>query len=329
MNTAVVAGTAVGGVILLFTALWIIKGLFLRKASVYDDAIVVVTGGSAGIGLAYAKAVAAKHKPKKIVIIARNPQILNAAQAEILAVRTSSTTQIDVMVCDVSNEKECAVVARKLGDVDVLVNCAGVSYPSELENLKVSEIQTMLSTNLLGSMLLTRNLIAGMKARKCGTIGFVASQAAQAGLYGYTAYSASKFGLRGLAEALHMEVKPYGINVCVAYPPDTNTEAYARENKMKPEATRLMSESGLMESGDVAEIMRKGIDKGRFSIWCNFDGFMLSQLTAGFAPPNGIWQLMYQLSLVGIFRAVAVGYRMYFDWIAKKCITKPSNIKHD
>lgn len=187
----------------------------------------------------------------------------------------------------------------------------------------------MLNTNLLGSILLTRNVVAGMKSRKCGTIVFVASQAAQAGLYGYTAYSASKFGLRGLAEALHMEVKPFGINVCVAYPPDTNTEAYARENKMKPEATRLMSESGLIEPNEVADIMRKGVEAGSFSIWCNFDGFMLSQLTAGFCPPNGFWNLIYQLFLVGIFRAVAVGYRTYFDWIAKKTIKPPSSMKHD
>lgn len=329
MNTGAIVGIAIGGTAVLISVILILNSLLFRRRSLHDDAVVVITGGSAGIGLAYAKAVAAKHKPKRIIILARNPQILNTAQAEILAVRSSLSTQIDVMVCDVSNEKECAVVARKLGDVDVLVNCAGISYPSELENLKVSEIQTMLNTNLLGSILLTRSLIAGMKARKTGTVVFVASQAAQAGLYGYTAYSASKFGLRGLAEALHMEVKPFNVTVCVAYPPDTNTEAYARENKMKPEATRLMSEAGLMEPGEVADIMRRGVEARSFSIWCNFDGFMLSQLTAGFAPPNGVWNLMYQLLLVSVFRAIAVGYRTYFDWIARRSCRKTPDIKHD
>jgi 3-dehydrosphinganine reductase len=315
-------GVAVGGAVVAITMIIAIVNALRVRKSVHDNAVIVITGGSAGIGLAYAKSVATNHSPKKIVILARNPQVLQSAQNEILSARSCPTTQIDVMVCDVSNEKECAVVSRKLGDVDVLVNCAGVSYPSELENLKVSEIDTMINTNLLGSIYLTRNLVSGMKDREKGTIVFVASQAAQAGLYGYTVYSATKFALRGLAEALHMEVKPYGMKVCVAYPPDTNTEAYTRENKMKPEATRLMSESGLMEPEAVANIMRKGVESGNFSIWCNFDGFMLSQLTAGFVPSNGLWQTIYQLSLVSLFRAVAVGYRMYFDSIAKKCIAK-------
>ena len=238
---------------------------FRRQKSVHDGATVVITGGSAGIGLAYALAVAKKHSPKRIVLLARNAAVLHEAQSLVIA--ASKQTQVDVMACDVSNEKECEVVARKVGEIDVLVNCAGLSYPKELEQLSVSQIQTMVNTNLLGSIFLTRNALPSMKKRRKGVVVFVASQAAQCGLYGYSVYSATKFALRGLAEALAMELKPFGIDVCVCYPPDTNTEAYKRENEMKPAATRLMSESGLMEPHQVAEAMRLGVEGRNFSIW--------------------------------------------------------------
>lgn len=292
--------------------------------SIHDNAVVVITGGSAGIGLAYAESVVRHHSPKRIVLLARNPKVLHDAQAKVIAARKSRETQVDVMICDVSNDKECEVVGRKLGDVDVLVNCAGISYPKELENLSISEIQTMVNTNLLGSVFLTRCLLPSMKDRKSGLIVFVASQAAQCGLYGYSVYSATKFALRGFAEALQMEVEPFGMSVCVSFPPDTNTEAYARENEQKPEATKLMSEGGLMEPQDVANIMRKGIERRDFTIWSNFDGFMLSQLTCGFSPSNSIWNLIYQIPLMGIMRIVSAFYRSYFSSIVRKCIRNKS-----
>ena len=296
--------------------------LFPSKPAVHDGSVIVITGGSAGIGLSYAESVARNHIPSRIILLARTAKTLKDAQTKVLAARKSPVTQVDVMTCDVSNDKECEVVARKLGDVDVFVNCAGLSYPSEMENLKVSEIETMVKTNLYGSILLTRNIVPVMKRRGSGVIVFVGSQASQCGLYGYSVYSATKFAIRGLAEALQMEVKPFNMAVCVVYPPDTNTEAYIRENESKPEATRLMSENGLMEPEHVADIMRRGIEKKSFTIWSNFDGFMLSQLTCGFSPPNNLLHLLYQVPLMGIMRLVAAGYLVYFNAIARRCVKK-------
>ena len=300
----------------------LVRLISMGRRSIHDGAVIAITGGSSGIGLAYAQSIAKNHSPKKIVLLARNPKILGDAQAKVTAVRRSKDTQVDVMTCDVSNDKECEVIARKLGEVDILVNCAGVSYPTEMEKLKISEIQTMVNTNLLGSIYLTRCIVPVMKERKSGVIVFVASQAAQCGLYGYSVYSATKFALRGLAEALQMEVEPFGVSVCVSYPPDTNTEAYAKENEHKPEATKLMSENGLMEPDEVANIMRQGIERRDFTIWSNFDGFMLSQLTCGFSPANGFWHLVYQIPLMSIMRIVSSGYRVYFRRIVRKCIGK-------
>lgn len=64
--------------------------------------------------------------------------------------------------------------------------------------------------------------------RECGV---------QVGLYGYTAYSSSKFALRGLVEALQMELEQYNIRILTVFPPNTNTPLLSRENEIKPEIT--------------------------------------------------------------------------------------------
>jgi short-subunit dehydrogenase len=81
--------------------------------------------------------------------------------------------------------------------------------------------QEMMKVNYLGAVYCTKAVVDSMKKRRFGRIIFVSSQAGQIGIFGYTGYSASKFALRGLAECLQMELKPYNIFVTLSYPPDT------------------------------------------------------------------------------------------------------------
>lgn len=83
--------------------------------------------------------------------------------------------------------------------------------------------------NYLGGVYCTKSVIPTMKSRKFGRILFVSSQAGQIGIFGYSAYSATKFALRGLVEALQMEVKPYNIYVTLSFPPDTDTPGFKEE----------------------------------------------------------------------------------------------------
>jgi len=73
----------------------------------------------------------------------------------------------------------------------------------------VHNFQNMMDLNYFGSIFTTRAVIAEMKKRRHGRVVFLSSQAGQMGLYGFTGYSATKFALRGLAEALQMEVSQF------------------------------------------------------------------------------------------------------------------------
>lgn len=99
--------------------------------------------------------------------------------------------------------------------------------------LNIYLCQDMIRVNYLGAVYCTKSVVEPMKQRKFGRIVFVSSQAGQIGIFGYTAYSPTKFALRGLAEALQMELKPYNVYITMAYPPDTNTPGLETENLLK------------------------------------------------------------------------------------------------
>src|SRR3990172_12089693 len=95
----------------------------------------------------------------------------------------------------------------------------------------------------------------------------VSSGAGIVGVYGYSAYSPTKFAVRGLAETLRAELKPHGIVVGCAYPPDTDTPGLARENATKPEATARISAAIKVRSADqVGRAIVRGIEADRLVI---------------------------------------------------------------
>ncbi|KAI5067071.1 hypothetical protein GOP47_0017599 [Adiantum capillus-veneris] len=127
------------------------------------------------------------------------------------------------------------------------------------------------------------------------------------GVYGFTAYSASKFGLKGMAEALQQEIHHYNIRVSIIYPPDTFTPGFEKENETKPEITKLISgSSSAMNAVDVARQAINGIKEGKFSICCNFDGWMLCIATAGMSPQPSAVLAFAEIFLSGILRLLGL-----------------------
>jgi len=80
----------------------------------------------------------------------------------------------------------------------------------------------------------------------------------RAGIFGYSAYSSTKFALRGLAESIAMELRPYNISVTLCLPPDTDTPGFAEEEKSKPLETKLIAQMAtLVTPEEVAEQLFK------------------------------------------------------------------------
>nr|XP_009919745.1 PREDICTED: 3-ketodihydrosphingosine reductase isoform X2 [Haliaeetus albicilla] len=255
-----------------------------------------VTGGSSGIGKCIA--IECYKQGAFITLIARDENKLLQTKKEIEKYCVNDKQVVLCISVDVSKDYEqvenvLKQAQERLGPVDMLVNCAGTSVTGKFEDIEVNSFERLMAVNYLGSVYPSRAVIATMKERRMGRIVFVSSQAGQLGLFGYTAYSPTKFALRGLAEALQMEVKHYNVYVTVAYPPDTDTPGFAEESKTK---------------------------QGNFNSSVGSDGYMLSILTSGMSPVTSITEGLQQVVCMGIFRIVGLFYLGSFDSIVRRCM---------
>ncbi|RNA05929.1 3-ketodihydrosphingosine reductase [Brachionus plicatilis] len=288
---------------------------------------VVITGGSSGIG--YDLSLEAVKQGAHVTVIARNKDKLNKIKAVLEEIRQKSGTInsqiIQVESLDISKSFEETKAAferlsKTAGPVDILINNAGISRCGQFSELTIQDFEDLMRVNYLGGVYCTKSVVESMKNRRFGRILFVSSQAGQIGIFGYSAYSASKFALRGLVEALQMEVKPYNIFVTLSFPPDTDTPGFKEENITKCEENRLISESsGLSSSKEVAQGIIRSIKKGKFVNYFGLNGFLLCILTAGAAPITSLKDALLEIIMMPLARIIALGLLFNFDTIVKKC----------
>ncbi|KAG7166194.1 3-ketodihydrosphingosine reductase-like [Homarus americanus] len=285
-----------------------VVSLFTRKKRDLQGKHVLITGGSSGIGLSVAHDVVGRGA--HVTLLARNVARLEKARSEVevSASKVAEGGKVQFFSADLSGDPEKVAAAVKdveanLGPVFMLVNCAGFSRAQKFEDISPQLLKRWCS----------------MKQQQEGVVVFTSSQAGLLGLYGFTAYSAVKGALVKLAEALHMEVKPYNISVTVCYPPDTDTPGLEEENKTKPIETKLISEAaGLFKAEEVAKKLVDDALSGCFTSTVGFEGFMLTTLCAGMGPITDAVSFVAQVFLSGVFRSVSAFYLWSFARIVEK-----------
>ncbi len=204
--------------------------------------LVVVTGGSKGIGKAIIHKFAAAGYD--IVTCARNQAALNEMAQEVINLYG---VQVHTMVADLSKRvavADFATFIKSKGEVGVLVNNTGVFIPGQIHTEEEGSLEKMIETNLYSAYHLTRAIVPQMKARKSGHIF---SMGSIAGLTAYEhggSYAISKWAMLGFTKCLRAELKGDGIKVTSILPGATYTSSW--------EGVDLPVER-FMKSEDVAE----------------------------------------------------------------------------
>ncbi|CAG9855536.1 unnamed protein product [Phyllotreta striolata] len=283
---------------------------------------VVIIGGSSGIGRSTAR-VAAK-TGAHVTIMARNKDKLEETKKYLNSQLRSNEQIITTVSVDVSNyedlEKCLNDVELEIGPIYMLINCAGLAICGNVEDFSLQQIKQLVDINFLGSLYSVKAVVPKFKERQEGIIVLTGSQVSLMGMFGYSVYSSTKFALRGLAESLYMEVKPYNISVTLALPPDTDTPGFENENKTKPLETKLISEvGGLVDPDVVAERLMQDALTGKFFSYVGMESFILTTLCTGMSPFKRIIDVLVESALLGLLRIISAFYITSFESIIKKC----------
>ncbi len=236
----------------------------------FKDKVVVITGGSSGIG--YAIACELLKLGAHLALIARCSNKLEEA-AKRLRPLTGGETRIEIFPCDISVHQQVQQTVRQIhqqmGSIDVLINNAGIMRCGRFSEMQDKDFEESWNTNYLGALYMSRAVWPYLKQHK-GKLSFVCSVAGYLGLIGYTAYSPTKFAMSGLADALRMEGKQEGVAVSIMYPADVNTSFLAYElQHALPETKALNRNIRVKEADEVAAIYVKGLQTGDYEIYCD------------------------------------------------------------
>ena len=208
--------------------------------------VVLITGGSRGIGAAIAEKFAAQGDT--VVINYRT----NDAAAQAVTQKTGSLA----IKADLSDSADVTAmfdeIREKVGKVDVLVNNAGVEWEGLLTDMTEDEWDKLFDVNVKGAFLCSKAAIGDMLSKKCGRIIHISSMWGIAGASCEVAYSASKAALIGFTKALAKELAPSEITVNAVAPGcvDTDMMKHYTEDEMKD----IISEIPLGRMADPREI---------------------------------------------------------------------------
>lgn len=171
----------------------------------FQGRVAIVTGGASGIGLGIAKRMA--RESGSVVLADINEEALAKAKGAMgeLASRVE-TIRFDITKED-DVESLVASVVEQFGQLDVVVNCAGIvgKTATDIPDYDLASFREALDVNLIGSFLITKHAIKAMLARGYGRILLLASIAGKEGNPGMAGYSVSKAGVVGLVKAIGKE----------------------------------------------------------------------------------------------------------------------------
>lgn len=205
---------------------------------------VLITGASRGIGAETARYFA-KMGDKVYINYNKSEKEAKELAEEIGGV---------IVKADVSNSAEVKEMFRKIGDIDVLINNAGVAGFYMMDAMTDEEWDRIISVNLSGAFYCTREALKSMISKKKGAIVNVSSIWGETGGACEVAYSASKAGLIGMTKALSKEVGPSGIRVNCIAPGTIDTDM--NKNLDKDAIEMICEETPLGRVGKAEEVAK-------------------------------------------------------------------------
>jgi 3-oxoacyl-[acyl-carrier protein] reductase len=198
----------------------------------------LVTGATEGIGRATALALG--RAGYRVGICSRSSDKVAATVAELRADGVSAAGAAADVADPAQVRHLVDRVRAELGEIDVLVNNAGVLIARPFDELTLEDWDATMATNLRSLYLTTHLVLPGMRTRRQGTIVNVASLAGRNGFVGGSAYSASKHAVLGFSRSLMLEVRKDNVRVIAICPGSVATGMLRDQAMLKPDHERIL-----------------------------------------------------------------------------------------
>lgn len=238
-------------------------------SSFFKDKVVVVTGGTDGIGKALVEELI--DAGAKVSTCGRNHDKLYQLQAQ------HPSAPLHTMVADVSSENDCRrlmeMTIKMFGAIDILINNAGISMRAELKDTSIDIIRKVMDINFFGTVYCTKHALPFITEKK-GIIVAVSSIAGYRGLPGRSGYSASKFALHGWLEAIKTELLNSGVHVMWVCPGFTtsNIRNAALTQEGKEQGSSPMDEGNMMTAEECSRRILSAVEKRKRTLVMTFTG---------------------------------------------------------
>ncbi|MBA3259498.1 MAG: SDR family NAD(P)-dependent oxidoreductase [Gemmatimonadales bacterium] len=212
----------------------------------HPPATALVTGATQGIGRATAFALG--RAGYRVGICSRTAAKVERLKEELAAAGIQAAGAAADVADPAGVHRAVAAIASDLGEIEVLINNAGVLIARPFEELTVEDWDVTMSTNLRGLFLVTREVLPGMRLRGRGTIVNVSSLSGRTGFVGGAAYAASKHGVLGFSRSLMLEVRKENIRVVAICPGSVDTGMLSDQPMLKSDAGRILRPDDVAET---------------------------------------------------------------------------------
>lgn len=241
----------------------------MNNSDFFKDKVVLVTGGSDGIGKALVMSLL--HAGANVAACGRSIEKFFFLEQKF------ATYPYHITATDVSNELDCekwiTSVISHFGRIDLLINNAGISMRGLVKDTQTETLQRVMDINFWGAVYCTKHALPYL-LQSSGTVVGISSIAGYRGLPGRSGYSASKFALQGWLESLRTELLPSGVHVmwvCPGFTASSIRQNALNENA-KPQGETPLDEASLMSADECAQHILKAIQKRKRTLVLTFTG---------------------------------------------------------
>lgn len=273
------------------------------------DRLVVVSGGSQGLGASLAKLLV--KEGASVVIVSRTVSKLKKVIEDCEALRVSELQTMSYVAADLSVPSECARVFTEISTPpDIVMCCAGISRPGLLLDTEPEVLEASIDSIYKSSLYFSHaafKVMAKAEAQDLRPrhITFFSSVVAFFSFIGYGSYGPLKAAVRTLADVLRYECIPYDIKVQCVFPGNIQTEGYEIEEQTKPEITKIIEgASDVMDPDDCAKLILKRLDAGQEMVHTDFIGWVLNSISMGASPRTNPILLSLLAIILAIFLPV-------------------------